>query len=577
MLRLIAIVAILIQFNDPPIQFCNALSIISQHTQRRTILSTNTQLQFSATAYEQAISPSATKEEYLDFVSNALLEPPPSSSLLLDTNYESNNIERRGEEQSWPASDNDDWHNLEYDNNISPSMNIDSREQMDGRSQQQPYLDYNIYSNQIPRSSRHSVLQQELGNWQTTSPLPRQGGSTINNNNNSNRYNTISGSERRATFISYAPSQGTSKRSRTMGGGVVGSPDGVDNWSYTSSYGPATTAISTPRSGKGSSATYQRQASASSSLRDQQLSYNYGMTGRDRRSSFNSFGPIETHTRRMNNAQPSSASSSAARGKDHNMNGHERRASFNSFESNTPSPTSRNDNNNRVASAHEEAVRVKAQIDTLSNNGVVSPAVDEPTIEHTSDVAREIPMNTPARQSLPSHFSLRSMPGKGLGVITNKPFWKGEFIGDYKGEIMSEEGKDRRYLKSLEDKLTDEDRAWIQSRLDRGQTLTGCYLYGVSLDDEDVHKRFFKKQDDEEEDTTPNRIYVDAEDEYESLWTRFINHASPPHNNVNPKSVPESYDGKPRVWFMANRDIEPGEEICFNYGDDYWLEGDEVF
>eukprot|EP01083_Nonionella_stella_P230079 813697_1 len=185
-------------------------------------------------------------------------------------------------------------------------------------------------------------------------------------------------------------------------------------------------------------------------------------------------------------------------------------------------------------------------------------------------------MNTPARQSLPSHFSLCNMPGKGLGVITNKPFSKGEFIGDYKGEIMSEEVKDRRYLKSLEDKLTDEDRAWIQSRLDRGQTLTGCYLYGVSLDDEDVHKRFFKKQDDEEEDTTPNRIYVDAEDEYESLWTRFLNHASPPYNNGNPKSVPESYDGKPRVWFMANRDIAPGEEICFNYGDDYWLEDDDV-
>lgn len=204
MLRLITIVAILIQFNDPPIQFCNALSI-SQHTQRRTILSTNTQLQFSATAYEQATSPSATKEEYLDFVSNALLEPPPTSSLLLDTNYESNNIERRGEEQScWPASDNDDWH-LEYDNNISPST-LDRQKQGGRLQQQQPYLDYNIYTNQIPRSSRHSVLQQELGNWQTTSPLPRQGRSTRNNNNNSVRYNSISGSERRATFTSYAPS-----------------------------------------------------------------------------------------------------------------------------------------------------------------------------------------------------------------------------------------------------------------------------------------------------------------------------------------------------------------------------------
>ena len=568
MLRLISIVAILIQFNDPPIQFCNALSI-SQHTQRRTILSTtNTQLQFSATAYEQATSPSATKEEYLDFVSNALLEPPPTSSLLLDTNYESNNIDRRGEEQSWPASDNDDWH-LEYDNNISPSMMVDSREQIHGGSpqQQQPYLDYNIYTNLIPRSSRHSVLQQELGNWQTTSTLPRQGRSARTNNNSSVRCNSISGSERRATFTSYAPSQGTSKRSRTMGGGVVGSPGGVDNWSYTTSYGPATTATSSSRAIKRSSTTNQRrQASASSSLRDQQLSYNYGMTGRERRSSFNSFGPIQTITR-QSDAQSSSTN-------------RRRRSSVLNEQpvQNSLSPRSRNDNRNSVTtSARDEAVRVKAQIDTLSNNNYQD--FNEPAIEQqeqdTSDEVGDMSMSTPARRSLPSHFSLRSMPGKGLGVITNKPFWKGEFIGDYKGEIMSEEVKDRRYLKSLENKLTDEDRAWIQSRLDRGQTLTGCYLYGVSLDDEDVHKRFFKKHD-EEEDTTPNRVYVDAEDEYESLWTRFINHASPPYNNVNPKSVPESYDGKPRVWFMANRDIAPGEEICFDYGDDYWLEGDDV-
>jgi SET domain-containing protein len=30
------------------------------------------------------------------------------------------------------------------------------------------------------------------------------------------------------------------------------------------------------------------------------------------------------------------------------------------------------------------------------------------------------------------------------------------------------------------------------------------------------------------------------------------------------------------VWFVAKRDIEPGDEICFDYGDDYWLEGDDV-
>lgn len=174
-----------------------------------------------------------------------------------------------------------------------------------------------------------------------------------------------------------------------------------------------------------------------------------------------------------------------------------------------------------------------------------------------------VPMDTPARQSLPSHLCLRSMPGKGLGVICQKPIANGEVVGEYKGEVMFEDVKDRRYISSLKDEQTEEDQQWVQSRLDRGQTLTGCYLFGITLPPN------YKDQ-------TATRIYVDAEDEYESLWTRFLNHASLPFSNVHPKCIHESYDGKPRVWFVANRNIEVGDEICFDYGDDYWLEGDDV-
>lgn len=175
-----------------------------------------------------------------------------------------------------------------------------------------------------------------------------------------------------------------------------------------------------------------------------------------------------------------------------------------------------------------------------------------------------VPMNTPARQSLPPHLCLRPIPGKGLGVISLKSIAIGEVVGEYRGEVMSQEVKDRRYLPSLTDQQTDEDRKWIQSRRERGQTITGCYLYGISVP---------AKRGDTTSTTT---IYVDAEDEYESLWTRFLNHAPLPYGNVHPKSIHESYDGKPRVWFVANRRIDAGEEICFDYGDDYWLEGDNV-
>ena len=208
-----------------------------------------------------------------------------------------------------------------------------------------------------------------------------------------------------------------------------------------------------------------------------------------------------------------------------------------------------------------------------SNN--LNFAISNGAVQEMPSVS-EVPMNTPARQSLPPYLSLHPIPGKGLGVITNKSFKIGEFIGNYEGEIMSEEVKDRRYLKSLEHKLTEEDRQWIQNRLERGQTITGTYLYGVDLDAGNVYKHFGRSKEEAEE-AAPDRIFVDAEDEYESLWTRFINHASPPLDNLKPMSVPESYDGKPRVWFMAKRDIEPGEELCFDYGEDYWLEGDEVF
>ncbi len=76
--------------------------------------------------------------------------------------------------------------------------------------------------------------------------------------------------------------------------------------------------------------------------------------------------------------------------------------------------------------------------------------------------------------------------------------------------------------------------------------------------------------------THARRVYIDTKDKYKSLWTRFVNHASPPHNNLNPKSIHESYGGRSCMWFMAKQDIELGSKICFDYGDDYWLEGDNI-
>lgn len=169
-----------------------------------------------------------------------------------------------------------------------------------------------------------------------------------------------------------------------------------------------------------------------------------------------------------------------------------------------------------------------------------------------------VPMDTPARASLPNHLRLEAIPGKGLGVITTVPIPCNTMVGDYVGEVISTPVRDRRYLPSQEHLQDMIDLAWKASRQARGQTISGDYLYAVTMPG------------------GADPIYMDAEDEYESLWTRFINHASPPNNNLTPKSIHESYDGKPRVWFVANRDIAVGEELCFDYGEDYWLPGDQV-
>ena len=70
---------------------------------------------------------------------------------------------------------------------------------------------------------------------------------------------------------------------------------------------------------------------------------------------------------------------------------------------------------------------------------------------------------------------------------------------------------------------------------------------------------------------------MDAEDEHCSPWTRFLNHAAPPYDNLSPRSIHDTYDGRgPRVWFVTKRRVRPGDELCFDYGDEYWLEGDDV-
>eukprot|EP00518_Triparma_eleuthera_P005988 CAMPEP_0182483576 /NCGR_PEP_ID=MMETSP1319-20130603/41591_1 /TAXON_ID=172717 /ORGANISM="Bolidomonas pacifica, Strain RCC208" /LENGTH=126 /DNA_ID=CAMNT_0024685393 /DNA_START=389 /DNA_END=769 /DNA_ORIENTATION=- len=65
----------------------------------------------------------------------------------------------------------------------------------------------------------------------------------------------------------------------------------------------------------------------------------------------------------------------------------------------------------------------------------------------------------------------------------------------------------------------------------------------------------------------PSSLYIDASDPDPDVtnWTRFINHSS-----KDPNLVVEVNNLHKVVWFDALRDIRPGEELCFDYGEKYW-------
>jgi len=91
---------------------------------------------------------------------------------------------------------------------------------------------------------------------------------------------------------------------------------------------------------------------------------------------------------------------------------------------------------NDFEETHEELTYEDENKDSRYLNFAVSGgAVQEmPSVD-------DVPMHTPARRSLPPYLSLVPILGKGLGVVTNKPFKIGEFVGNYEGEIMEEDVK----------------------------------------------------------------------------------------------------------------------------------------
>ena len=148
---------------------------------------------------------------------------------------------------------------------------------------------------------------------------------------------------------------------------------------------------------------------------------------------------------------------------------------------------------------------------------------------------------------------IKSSPGKGFGAFATRTIQEETEVGEYVGEIVTSKQVATRYeaekakgMAALRSQLF----AWKRELSE--DTATGDYL--------------FKVDDD---------VIIDGEKKETANWTRYLNHAADP--NLRVKSLPYAYVNKgPRVWFVANREIQAGEELCFDYGETYWFEDDQV-
>ena len=128
--------------------------------------------------------------------------------------------------------------------------------------------------------------------------------------------------------------------------------------------------------------------------------------------------------------------------------------------------------------------------------------------------------------TLDGDVEIREAPGKGEGLFASRRIKEGEFIMDYLGEEMSADELNDRYSNLLEARYALE--------------LTGP----LGL----------------------NPTYVDAVNKERSNLGRYMNHCS----RATVRKVRQRFPDR-RLRLFAARDIAPGEELTWDYGDSYWI------
>ncbi|XP_050069319.1 histone-lysine N-methyltransferase PR-Set7 [Anopheles maculipalpis] len=142
----------------------------------------------------------------------------------------------------------------------------------------------------------------------------------------------------------------------------------------------------------------------------------------------------------------------------------------------------------------------------------------EVQVERDRDIEKAI------REGREEGLKIEHFEGKGRGIVTTRPFSKGEFVVEYIGDLISvSEAKLREQIYAKDDN-------------------TGCYMYYFR------HKNL--------------QHCIDATAESGKLG-RLVNHSR--NGNLVTKTVP--INNRPHLVLIAKEDIEKDVEVTYDYGD----------
>lgn len=170
------------------------------------------------------------------------------------------------------------------------------------------------------------------------------------------------------------------------------------------------------------------------------------------------------------------------------------------------------------AAKHSEAGTNKKLTDFFQVRRSVRKTKKEVQWERERDIEKAI------REERETGLAIAQFDGKGRGIITTRPFQKGEFVVEYIGDLITvAEAKEREQIYAEDDS-------------------TGCYMY------------YFKHKNVQH--------CIDATAESGKLG-RLVNHSR--NGNLMTKTV--TLNNRPHLVLIAKEDIFEGVEVTYDYGD----------